>query len=51
MFESIAPSYLEIRERFPTMGARVMVATLRQDYSIKVSEYDFLQVLIEFVPS
>jgi hypothetical protein len=51
MFESNAPFYLEIRERFPTMGASVMVATLRQDYSIKVSEYDFLQVLIEFVSS
>ncbi|KAJ7084177.1 hypothetical protein C8R43DRAFT_1051851 [Mycena crocata] len=36
--ESIYPFYLEIRERFPTMGARAMVATLRQDYRIKVSE-------------
>jgi hypothetical protein len=30
--ESITPFYLEIRERFPNMGARAMVATLRQDY-------------------
>ncbi|KAJ7718872.1 hypothetical protein DFH07DRAFT_872378 [Mycena maculata] len=37
-FESITPFYQDIRERFPTMGARNMVSLLRQDYSIKVSE-------------
>ncbi|KAI9445613.1 hypothetical protein F5148DRAFT_1254841, partial [Russula earlei] len=35
-FETIAPFVQEIRERFPTMGARQMVTTLRQDYSLKV---------------
>ncbi|KAJ6553413.1 hypothetical protein B0H19DRAFT_1211058 [Mycena capillaripes] len=39
--ETIMPFYMEIRERFPTMGARAMVATLRQDYSIKVAEHAF----------
>ncbi|KAJ7303717.1 hypothetical protein DFH08DRAFT_918758 [Mycena albidolilacea] len=45
-FESITPFYMEIRERFPNMGARAMVATLRQEYSIKVAEKllnDFLK--------
>lgn len=37
-FESITPFYMEIRERFPNMGARAMVTALRQDYSIKVAE-------------
>ncbi|KAI9452828.1 hypothetical protein F5148DRAFT_1330590 [Russula earlei] len=37
-FETIAPFVQEIRERFPTMGARQMVTTLRQDYSLKVPE-------------
>ncbi|KAJ7844680.1 hypothetical protein B0H13DRAFT_2411186, partial [Mycena leptocephala] len=45
-FESITPFYMEIRERFPNMGARAMVTALRQDYSIKVAEKflnDFLK--------
>lgn len=37
-FETIAPFIQEIRGRFPTMGARQMVTTLRQDYSLKASE-------------
>lgn len=37
--EMIFPFYTEIRERFPTMGARAMVAHLRQNYNLKVSEY------------
>jgi hypothetical protein len=41
-FDSIAPFYEEIRERFPTMGARTMVSVLRQDYGIKVGEYVLL---------
>ncbi|KAJ7075212.1 hypothetical protein B0H15DRAFT_792147, partial [Mycena belliarum] len=36
--EAILPFYHEIRTRFPTMGARAMVATLRQQYNFKVSE-------------
>ncbi|KAJ7139358.1 hypothetical protein C8R44DRAFT_605301, partial [Mycena epipterygia] len=36
--QMIMPFYIEIRERFPTMGARAMVAHLRQNYNIKVSE-------------
>ncbi|KAK6991985.1 hypothetical protein R3P38DRAFT_3409105 [Favolaschia claudopus] len=36
--ETIMPFFLEIRERFPTMGARAMVSLLRQDYGIKISE-------------
>jgi hypothetical protein len=39
-FESIAPFIQEIRDRFPTMGAWQMVTTLRQDYSLKVPEYE-----------
>jgi hypothetical protein len=38
-FETIAPFIKEIRDLFPTMGARQMVTTLRQDYSLKVPEY------------
>jgi len=38
--ESIAPFIQEIRQRFPTMGARSMVVTLRQDHRVKVSEYE-----------
>lgn len=37
--ESIAQAAQEIRGRFPTMGARAMVTTLRQDYGIRVPEY------------
>lgn len=36
--ETFGPFIQDIRARFPTMGARQMVTTLRQDYSIKVSE-------------
>ena len=38
-FETIAPFIEEIRQRFPMMGARQMVTTMRQDYTLKVSEY------------
>lgn len=38
-FDDIKPFVAEIRARFPTMGARQMVTLLRQDYSMKVSEY------------
>jgi hypothetical protein len=41
-FETIAPAIAEIRSRFPTMGARQMVSTLRLDYNQKVSEYVFI---------
>ncbi|KAK7041228.1 hypothetical protein R3P38DRAFT_2512612 [Favolaschia claudopus] len=36
--DTVMPFFLEIRERFPTKGARAMVSLLRQDYGIKVSE-------------
>ena len=39
-FETITPFIQEIHIRFPTMGARQMVTTLRQDYSLKVPEYE-----------
>ncbi|KAJ7719745.1 hypothetical protein B0H16DRAFT_1336478, partial [Mycena metata] len=45
---TITPFYLEIRERYPQMGARTMVATLRQDYSIKVAE-SFLNKFLKSV--
>ena len=37
-FNAITPFVQEIKERFPNMGARQLVSTLRQDYLIKVSE-------------
>ena len=45
-FDTIAPFVQEIRDRFPTMGARQMVTTLRQDYSLKVPEYKTLIIKI-----
>ena len=42
--ETIAASVQEIRHRFPTMGARQMVVTLRQDYNVRVPEYIMLLV-------
>ncbi|KAI9437413.1 hypothetical protein F5148DRAFT_1262673 [Russula earlei] len=44
-FETIALFVQEIRERFSTMGARQMVTTLRQDYSLKVPEATIAQFL------
>ena len=38
-FETITPFVAEIKARFPTMGARQLVTTLRQDYQLKVPEY------------
>jgi len=38
-FKTIGPFVQEIQARYPTMGARQMVTTLRQDYSLKVPEY------------
>ena len=38
-FETIAPFIKEIKNRFPNMGARQLVTTLRQDYKLKVPEY------------
>jgi hypothetical protein len=38
-FETIASFIEEIRQRFPMMGARQMVTTMRQDYTLKVPEY------------
>lgn len=38
-FEMVLDIYKVLRGRFPTMGARRMVTVIRQDYSIKVSEY------------
>jgi hypothetical protein len=38
-FEILTEIYKVLRSRFPTMGARRMVTTIRQDYSIKVPEY------------
>ncbi|KAJ7827354.1 hypothetical protein B0H14DRAFT_2595352 [Mycena olivaceomarginata] len=49
-FDSIAPFYEEIRERFPMMGARAMVALLRQDYGIKVGENKLAKFLKEVEP-
>ncbi|KAF5377194.1 hypothetical protein D9615_006459 [Tricholomella constricta] len=43
-FEEIAPFLLEIRERFPTMGARQMVTVLRHDYELKVPEQRLLEL-------
>jgi len=37
-FETITPFIQEIKEHFPTMGARQLVTTLRQNYKLKVSE-------------
>jgi hypothetical protein len=45
-FETIAPFIQEIRNRFPTMGARQMITTLRQDYSLKVPEYETSIVIL-----
>ncbi|KAH7919661.1 hypothetical protein BV22DRAFT_1022606, partial [Leucogyrophana mollusca] len=36
--ETVFPLYQEIRKRYPNMGARTMVHTLRQDYKVKVPE-------------
>ncbi|KAJ7347697.1 hypothetical protein DFH08DRAFT_808478 [Mycena albidolilacea] len=49
-FDSITPFYEEIRERFPTMGARMMVSLLRQDYGIKVGENKLAKFLKEVEP-
>lgn len=38
-FDDIGPFVQEIRVRFPTMGAQQVITLLRQDYSMKVSEY------------
>ncbi|KAF5377829.1 hypothetical protein D9615_006831 [Tricholomella constricta] len=43
-FEEITPFLLEIRERFPTMGARQMVTVLRLDYELKVPEQRLLEL-------
>ncbi|KAJ6534299.1 hypothetical protein B0H19DRAFT_1272015 [Mycena capillaripes] len=50
-FEMITPFYLEIRERFPMMGARAMVALLRQDYSIKVAEAFLNKFFLQVEPA
>jgi hypothetical protein len=44
-FETLAEIYIVLRSRFPSMGARRMVTTIRQDYSIKVPEY----VVVTFI--
>ncbi|KAJ7699615.1 hypothetical protein B0H17DRAFT_926367, partial [Mycena rosella] len=44
-WEMIEPLYQTIRARFPTMGARQMVATIRQDHSIKFSRHFISQFL------
>ncbi|KAI0089513.1 hypothetical protein BDY19DRAFT_864419, partial [Irpex rosettiformis] len=36
--ESIAENVAKVKQRFPNMGARSMVVTLRQDYGIRVPE-------------
>jgi len=46
-FETIAPFIREIKVRFPSMGARQLVTTLRQDYKLKVPEY-VLSILLIF---
>ena len=38
-FKTIAPFIREIKAHFPSMGARQLVTTLRQDYRLKVPEY------------
>ena len=38
-FETLTEIYKVLRPRFPSMGARRMATTIRQDYSIKVPEY------------
>ena len=45
-FETLTEIYKVVRSRFPTMGARRMVTTIRQDYSIKVSEYVAVTLLL-----
>lgn len=37
-FDTLAPFIQEIRARFPSMGARSMVSTLRLDYGVKAAE-------------
>jgi hypothetical protein len=43
-FHTITPFVKKVKERFPTMGAQQLVATLRQDYRLKVSVF-FLHTL------
>jgi hypothetical protein len=50
-FETLAEIYKVLRSRFPSMGARRMVTTIRQDYSIKVSEYVPVVVVIYQLPT
>ena len=38
-FDTLEQIYNVVRPRFPSVGARRMVTMIRQDYSIKVSEY------------
>jgi hypothetical protein len=37
-WDELEPIYEELREKFPNMGARSMVNSLRQQYGIKVPE-------------
>ncbi|KAJ7460012.1 hypothetical protein B0H11DRAFT_2242239 [Mycena galericulata] len=48
--ETIRPFYEDIRTRFPNMGARARVALLRQDYSLKVSEFFLNKFFLRFEP-
>ncbi|KII92463.1 hypothetical protein PLICRDRAFT_678606 [Plicaturopsis crispa FD-325 SS-3] len=49
--ESISEYVATIRARFPTMGARQMVVTLRQDYGMKVPEKLLLDYFKETEPA
>jgi len=40
-FETITQIYEVLQARFPTMGACWMVTVIRQEYSIRVSEYNY----------
>ena len=37
--EEFLPLFNEIRNRFPTLGARGMISHLRQHYTVKLPEY------------
>ncbi|KAL1687133.1 hypothetical protein GGG16DRAFT_117261 [Schizophyllum commune] len=49
-YDDIGPSIAQIRERYPTWGARQIVNTLRLDYALKVPEKRVLEYLREIEP-
>ncbi|KAF8800190.1 hypothetical protein BYT27DRAFT_7200373 [Phlegmacium glaucopus] len=49
VFETIEPFVKEIKECFPSMGARQLVTSLMQDYRMKLPEYVVCLLLSESV--